>query len=108
LGVQAKAITLVAAERWNGGFEDDNPKHEQAFIEPVCAFVGITPVPLLVDGAQPRLPRPVEENDPDPILSAIEQHRRAWSAFCDSQLDDEPRSIGPSLGATRGVTGNAV
>jgi hypothetical protein len=43
LTVQAKAVSLVAAELWDNPAEH-NP-HERMFIEAVHAFLGITPIP---------------------------------------------------------------
>jgi hypothetical protein len=44
LAVQARAMTVYYAELWD--VDDDNHDHRN-FIEAVCAFVGITPEPLL-------------------------------------------------------------
>ena len=41
--MQTRAVTLAAAELWDED-RDDNA-HERLFIEAVCAFVGITPLP---------------------------------------------------------------
>jgi hypothetical protein len=48
LAVQTNAIGLAAAELWDPGMnqDDDKPNHERMFVEAVCAFLGITPVPL--------------------------------------------------------------
>jgi hypothetical protein len=42
----SRAITLAAAELWDDEFDGDD--HERAFIEAVCAFVGITPLPATI------------------------------------------------------------
>jgi hypothetical protein len=43
LTVQAKAVSLVAAELWEN--PDYHNPHERMFIEAVCSFLGITPIP---------------------------------------------------------------
>jgi hypothetical protein len=48
LAVQARAITLSEFQLWDDE-EDDDPIRK--FIELVCAFVGVTPVPLTLDEA---------------------------------------------------------
>jgi hypothetical protein len=64
LAVQTKAITMAAAELW-GELENT---HERAFIEAVCAFVGV--------------PKPEQSPSPiDPIVAAIAAHRTAWAAL---------------------------
>ena len=47
LAVQARAMTVYYSELWDGGRSDDDPQDHRNFIEAVCAFVGITPEPLL-------------------------------------------------------------
>jgi len=46
LAVQAKAISLSFSELWD--IETDWEDHHRRFIEAVCAFTGVTPVPLEV------------------------------------------------------------
>jgi hypothetical protein len=47
LRVQATAISLAAAELWDHGMNHhDEPNHERMFVEAVCQFLGVTPVPL--------------------------------------------------------------
>jgi hypothetical protein len=47
LAVQANAVSLAAAELWDPGchHDDDPPQHERMFIQAVCDFLGIIPVP---------------------------------------------------------------
>jgi hypothetical protein len=51
LAVQATAVSLAAAELWDPSPHDN--AHERSFIEAVCDFVGVVPVPL-----RPQTPRP--------------------------------------------------
>lgn len=47
LTVQARAMTVYYAELWDGGSSDDEHNHDcRDFIEAVCAFAGVTPLPL--------------------------------------------------------------
>jgi len=46
LSVQAKAVSLSFSELWDN--ETDWEDHHRRFIETVCAFTGVTPVPLEV------------------------------------------------------------
>jgi hypothetical protein len=46
LAVKARAVSLSFAELWNN--ETDWEDHHRRFIEAVCAFTGVTPVPLEV------------------------------------------------------------
>jgi hypothetical protein len=47
LRVQATAVSLAAAELWDVGRPDeDEPHHEKMFVEAVCSFLNVVPVPL--------------------------------------------------------------
>jgi hypothetical protein len=50
--VLARAITIWHADYWDDGVADEY-ENERKFIETVCAFVGVTPVPLLVEMTSP-------------------------------------------------------
>lgn len=52
LAVLARAITIWHADYWDDGAADEY-ENERKFIETVCAFVGVTPVPLLVEMTSP-------------------------------------------------------
>jgi hypothetical protein len=75
LAVQTRAITMAAADLWDGeGWDGEGElTHECAFIEAVCGFVGISREPQ-VGQSVAALPRP---KPADPIFEAIEAHRAA-------------------------------
>jgi len=93
LAVQAKAITLAAADLWDE--EDaDGHDHERTFVEAVCAFVGITPVPLAGQRNVPASSRPAVSGDS--IFAVIAAHRAAWTALgadcCRLDEEDTPEA----------------
>ncbi|HUI12562.1 MAG TPA: hypothetical protein VL048_03720 [Xanthobacteraceae bacterium] len=48
LAVQARAMTVYYSELWDGGSVDDENEHDHRnFIEAVCVFAGVKPLPLV-------------------------------------------------------------
>ena len=45
LAVIARAFTLFHSEQWEPAINSDDPQHRRAFMESVCAVVGVVPVP---------------------------------------------------------------
>jgi hypothetical protein len=82
LGLQARIVSLCENGLWSWNREDSQLRRFREFVEVVCRFSGVTPVPLL------ELQEPgsvgasvvVAEEESDPIFAAIEQYRVAYDA----------------------------
>lgn len=88
LGVQARAASLYFEELWNsfGSDDEDIAVAQRSFIESVCTFSGVVPVPVeeAMLAGSPAPSRTLKAPEPDPIFAAIERHKTSVTAYLDA------------------------
>jgi hypothetical protein len=87
LGVQARAASIYFEELWDST-DGAKPLAKRSFIESVCVFSGVVPVPMEKAALRgsPMPPPALTPPEPDPIFAAIERHRKAWAAYSEAAL----------------------
>jgi len=93
VAIQARAAAIACQELWDSDLIENEGSLdvERIFIEAVCRYAGITPLPLETDASLTATVHAVVEADP--IFAAIEDHRRAWAnaSANTSRLDEIAR-----------------
>jgi hypothetical protein len=76
MGVQARAMSVIWSEWWHSDADDCDYKAGRIFVESVCAFAGVVPVPVQ-EAEDPTGPAPVVTS-----ASAVEPNAELIESVC--------------------------